>query len=97
MAVMVTANRPGMTQDMYDTMASELLPLLRQREGFIAHVAWAVDDGFKIVQIWESESQRTAWNEQVVRAKSPEGLPAAEVSVHPVRDALIADTAPVGR
>jgi hypothetical protein len=40
MPVMITADTPGMTQDVYDEMASAFLPLLAQRPGFIAHVAW---------------------------------------------------------
>ena len=46
MPVMITADQPGMTKDMYDGMASALLPLLAQRPGFIAHAAWQVAGGW---------------------------------------------------
>jgi hypothetical protein len=89
MSVMVTADQPGMTQEMYDGLAAELLPLLREREGFIAHAAWPVDGGFKVMEMWESESQHDAWANDVVLPRMPQGAPPLQLSVQPLRSALI--------
>ena len=54
MAVLVTADVPGQTQETYDQMLAVLGPVLRQAKGFIAHGAGPAGDGWRSVEIWES-------------------------------------------
>ena len=39
MAVMITAEMPGMTQELYERLAPYILDQVRENAGFIAHAA----------------------------------------------------------
>ena len=56
MAVLVTADVPGQTQEGYDRMMLALGPALRQAKGFIAHGAGSAGDGWRVFEIWESQA-----------------------------------------
>ena len=91
MPVMITADTPGMTQDVYDEMASAFLPLLAQRPGFIAHVAWPVEGGWQVMEIWASETDFDSWAREVVLpAVSSKGIEPPKISVQPVHNVLTA-------
>jgi hypothetical protein len=93
MPVMITADQPGMTEDMYDGMAAALLPLLAQRPGFIAHAAWPVAGGWQVMEIWESEADHDSWAKDVVLPAMPEGIDPPELTVQPLRNVLTAQWA----
>ena len=88
MPVMITADQPGMTEDMYDGMASALLPLLAQRPGFIAHAAWPVAGGWQVMEIWASEADHDSWAKDVVLPAMPEGIEPPQLTVQPLRNVL---------
>ena len=90
MPVMITADQPGMTEDMYDGMASELLPLLAQRPGLIAHAAWPVEGGWQVMEIWASEADHASWAKDVVLPAMPEGIDPPKLTVQPLRNVLTA-------
>jgi hypothetical protein len=46
-----TGGQPGMTKEMYEEMASTMLPLLAKRPGCIAHAAWPVEGGWQVMEI----------------------------------------------
>lgn len=90
MPVMITADQPGMTRDVYDGMASALLPLLAHRPGFIAHAAWPVEGGFHLMEIWVSEADHDSWAQDVVLPAMPAGMDPPELTVQPLRNVLTA-------
>ena len=62
MPVLMTAKVPGMTAEIYDGIAANAIPQLKQSKGFISHAAGMGDDGvWTVVEVWESEedSQRS--------------------------------------
>ena len=93
MPVMITADQPGMTEDMYDAMASALLPLLAQRPGFIAHAARPVEGGWHVMEIWASEAHHDSWAKEVVLPAMPEGIDPPELTVQPLHNVLTAQWA----
>ncbi len=56
MAVLMTGKVPGMTAEIYDGIAANAMPRLKQAKGFISHAAGMGDDGvWTVVELWESE------------------------------------------
>jgi hypothetical protein len=74
MAVLVTAEVPGQTQEKYDLMLSVLGPLLRQAKGFIAHGAGPVSDGWRSFEIWETQEDATQFFAQYIHPNLPPGI-----------------------
>ena len=78
MAVLVTAEVPGQSQQGYDGMLGMLQGPLKQAPGFILHTAHPVEGGWRIIELWESKSQSNEWYAKNVAPNLPPG-------VHPKR------------
>ena len=78
MAVLVTAEVPGQSQQGYDGMLGMLQGPLKQASGFILHTAHPVEGGWRIIELWESKSQSNEWYAKNVAPNLPPG-------VHPKR------------
>ena len=75
MAVMMTGKVQGMTSDIYDGMAKNLMPILKQAKGFISHSAGIAEDGvWTVIEVWESEDQAQRWFEENVKPNLPAGI-----------------------
>ena len=75
MAVLVTADVPGQTQQGYDGMLAALEPLLRQAKGFIAHGAGpSGDDGWRSFEVWESQEDATEFFAKYIHPNLPPGI-----------------------
>lgn len=75
MAVLMTGKVPGMTPEIYDGIAVNLMPRLKQAKGFISHAAGMGDDGvWTVVEVWESEEDGQRWFEENVKPNLPEGV-----------------------
>jgi len=66
MAVLMTAQLPGATQEMIDGMRP-LLDEIRGQKGFVIHTNGPVADGWRVVEVWESQADFEAWFEGYVR------------------------------
>ena len=74
MAVLVTAEVPGMTPERYDPMLVALGDKLKQAKGFIAHAAGMSDDGWRVVELWETADDATRWFAENVYPNLPPGV-----------------------
>ena len=74
MAVMVTAEVPGQTQQGYDGMRAMLEGPLKQARGLVLHTAYAVDSGWRIVEIWESTKDANDFFAKAVHPNLPPGI-----------------------
>ena len=74
MAVLVTADVPGQTQEKYDHMLAVLSPALRQAKGFIAHGAGPSAQGWRSFEIWESSEDATSFFAKYIHPNLPEGV-----------------------
>ena len=90
MAVMITGDQPGMTKEMYEEMASTMLPLLAKRPGFIAHAAWPVEGGWQVMEIWESQADHDSWATEVVLPAMPEAMPLMKMTYQPLHNVTTA-------
>ena len=74
MAVLITAEVPGQTQEKYDQMLAVLSPLLRQSKGFIAHGAGPAPEGWRSFEIWETADDATQFFATYIHPNLPEGI-----------------------
>ena len=74
MAVLVTADVPGQTEEKYDQMLAVLRPLLQQAKGFIAHGAGPAGDGWRSFEIWETQEDATQFFAKYIHPNLPPGI-----------------------
>lgn len=55
MAVLITTEVKGQTQQGYDAMFTELSESLKKSQGFVMHTAHPVEGGWRIMEVWASE------------------------------------------
>ena len=84
MAVLVTDEIPGMTQDMYDRLHHVLEEPSRNAPGFIAHAAGPIDGGWQITELWESQNDRDTFLEKHVTSLAPAGSPLPKTTVRQI-------------
>jgi hypothetical protein len=73
--VLMIAEVPNLTEEIYAGLISELTPLMRAYDGFISHAAgprWP--GGWRVVEIWESEADSQKWYDEVVKPNLPPGV-----------------------
>jgi len=74
MAVLVTAEVPGMTPGAYDGMVTALRDKMQHAKGFIAHGAGMSDGGWRVVELWETTEDATKWFTENVEPNLPPGI-----------------------
>jgi hypothetical protein len=83
----------------YDATHAEIVKATgdQMEAGFILHIARATDDGFEIIEVWESKEQADAFNDEVVRpamqrSGAPQDAPEPEVVEFEPRVVMTAQT-----
>jgi hypothetical protein len=56
MAVLITAEVKGQTQQGYDGVLGVLAGVIKQAPGFVLHTAHPVEGGWRVIEIWQSEN-----------------------------------------
>jgi hypothetical protein len=75
MAVLVTTEIPGLTQEAYERMHAVLDEPGRRSPGFILHAAGPIDGGWQITELWESRQDYDAFFERYVTPLIPGDAP----------------------
>jgi hypothetical protein len=81
MPVMITAELPGMTQELYERLAPYILEQVRENAGFIAHAAGPIEGGWQVTEIWTSQAQHDAWFSASVAPSIPDAVQQATRTV----------------
>jgi heme-degrading monooxygenase HmoA len=89
MAVLMTAHIPGGTQEMIDGM-EPLLDEIRGQKGFVIHTNGAVPDGWRVVEVWDSQADFEAWFEANVKPAFPEGRPMPSIKFDQLNEVVTA-------
>jgi heme-degrading monooxygenase HmoA len=89
MAVLMTAHIPGGTQEMIDGM-EPLLDEIRGQKGFVIHTNGAVPDGWRVVEVWDSQADFEAWFEANVKPAFPEGGPMPSIKFDQLNEVVTA-------
>lgn len=74
MAVLVTAEVKGQTQQGYEGMRAMVDDVLKAAPGFVLHTAHAVTDGWRIVEIWDSKDASDRFYVQHIAPNLPPGI-----------------------
>lgn len=74
MAVLVTAEVKGQTQEGYDGMRAVLGEVLKHAPGFVLHTAHATAEGWRIIEIWESKEASDQFFAKIVAPNLPPGI-----------------------
>ena len=75
MAVLMIAEVPNLTEEIYGGMVGQMMPLMRAAKGFISHAGGPdPTGGWRIVEIWESEEDGQSWFDENVKPNLPEEI-----------------------
>jgi len=77
MPVLMIAEVPNMTEELYAGMIGQRMPLMRAFNGFIAHTAGPSPiDGWRVVEVWESEEDGKKWFDENIKPNlAPDVIP----------------------
>ena len=89
MAVLMTAELPGMTQEMMDGMQPLMEPM-RHTKGFVVHTNGPVSGGWRVVEVWESQGDFEAWFESNVKPAFSGGGPQPSITFRELNDVATA-------
>ena len=88
MPVLMIAEVPNLTEDIYSGMIPQLMPLMKGAKGFIAHAGGpAPGGGWRVVEMWESEEDGQRWFDETVKPNLPPEIVPNRV-YHPVHSAF---------
>jgi len=89
MAIAMRVEIPGMTAEQYDGMIGHVGAALRAAPGFIAHAAGPMEDGWRVMELWESQEAWEAFVRAVIQpAAEAAGMPPLQPQVLPVSNIL---------
>jgi quinol monooxygenase YgiN len=74
MSVLITAEVRGQTAQGYDDMLAELAASLKQAPGLILHSSHATEDGWRVIEVWQSKAQSDQFFATVVAPRLPPGM-----------------------
>jgi quinol monooxygenase YgiN len=74
MSVLVIAEVRGQTAQGYDSMLAMLAPHLKRAHGLVLHSSHASDDGWRVVEIWQSKAQSDHFFATAVAPQLPPGI-----------------------
>lgn len=71
MAVAISADVLGQTQEGYEDTIRALGATLKQAPGFIMHFGHPIEGGWRVVEVWESSRDASEWFAKYVRPNLP--------------------------
>ena len=72
MPVLLIADVPNLTEEIYAGMVGQLMPLMRASKGFISHAGGpSPTGGWRVVEVWESEEDGEKWFDENVKPNLP--------------------------
>ena len=74
MAVLITADVPGQTEEGLARMMAVLEPVLRQTKGFIAVGHGVVNGGMKVFEVWDSQEDASKFFAAHIHPILPPGI-----------------------
>jgi quinol monooxygenase YgiN len=87
MAVLMTAQLPGGTQEMIDGMRPLLDPI-RHTKGFVVHANGPVPGGWRVTEVWDSQADFEAWFESNIKPAFPEGGPQPSITIDELNEVV---------
>jgi hypothetical protein len=63
---------------------------IRLQKGFVIHTNCPVPDGWRVVEVWDSQADFEAWFEAYVKPTFPEGAPLPVIAFDELNDVVTA-------
>jgi heme-degrading monooxygenase HmoA len=74
MAVLISTNVKGQTQEGYDGVLTAVRDSIKQAPGFIMHCAHPGEGEWKVYEVWNSKEEADQWFGKVVVPNLPPGI-----------------------
>lgn len=74
MAVMMISEVGGQSPQGYDAMLATVRDALRQAPGFVMHMSYPGDAGWRIVEVWDSREDASRFFAAHIAPKLPAGI-----------------------
>ncbi|MFT4100487.1 MAG: hypothetical protein QM674_05495 [Burkholderiaceae bacterium] len=74
MSVMMISDVSGQTSQGYDGMLASVSEALRQAPGFVMHMSHPAENGWRIVEVWNSREDATRFFAAHIAPNLPDGL-----------------------
>jgi len=75
MPVLMIADVPNLTEEIYGGMIGQLMPLMRAAKGFVSHVGGpSPTGGWRVIEVWDSEEDGENWFDKNVKPNLPPGV-----------------------
>lgn len=74
MPVLIVAEVKGQTLEGYEGMRAVLEDAQRRAQGFVLHTAHPVEDGWRVIEIWETKSDADRFFAESVAPNLPPGI-----------------------
>jgi quinol monooxygenase YgiN len=74
MAVLLTAEVSGQTREGYQATVDALREGIVKAPGFILHMSAPSEDGWTVIEVWESKREASDWFARHVAPALPEGI-----------------------
>lgn len=88
MPVLMIAEVPNLTEEIYGGLVGQLMPPMRASKGFISHAGGpSPTGGWRVVEVWESEEDSQKWFDENVEPNLPPDV-VPERTHHPVHTAF---------
>ena len=88
MAVLMIAEVPNLTEEIYGGMVGQMTPRMRASKGFISHAGGPnPSGGWRVVEIWESEEDGQNWFDDNVKPNLPPDI-VPNRTYHPLHTAF---------
>jgi hypothetical protein len=95
MPVVVSAVAPGLTADMYEAVSGRAMPGDQLPKGCQLHIAGPVEQGWRVITVWESREVFDRFREEkllpaIRELAGDHGTPDVEPEVNPVHKLITA-------
>jgi hypothetical protein len=95
MAIAFLMEFPGVTQEQYDAVMTDL-ELQGMPDGGIAHLAAPMDGGWRVLDVWESKEHFDRFYDAALRgALEKNGVPQPDPKVGELHNVMTAEHAPI--
>jgi hypothetical protein len=74
MAVLIIGEVKGQTSEGYDGMVAAMGEHIRQVPGRLLHASHRTDDGWRVIEVWESKKLANEWFAEHVAPLMPPGV-----------------------
>ena len=74
MPMLVSADVKGQTKEGYDGILMALRDPLKKSPGFVFHSSYAIDGGWRVIEVWQSKSDADQWYAKYVAPNLPPGI-----------------------